>query len=144
MEISANELASIIGNECLAGRVRRLSRVITNIYDRALQPFGLKINQASILVVLSLNGEASPGAIGKRLHMEKSTVSRTIERMRKNGWLEIVGTGAGASQILRITPLGEQLLIDSHSQWKYAQQKAVELLGDEGARAVCSLAERIR
>jgi len=144
MEISTDELAVIIGNECLAGKVRRLSRVVTSIYDRALQPYGIKINQASILVFLSIVGEASPGEIGKRLQMEKSTVSRNIERMRISGWLEVVGKGTGATQTLKITPLGQQLLTESHSQWENAQKKTRELIGEDGAQALRMLSERVR
>jgi DNA-binding MarR family transcriptional regulator len=144
MDISASELALIIGNECLAGRVRRLNRVVTNVYDRALKPFGLTINQASILVMLSINGEATPGDIGNRLQMEKSTVSRNVDRMRKSGWVEDVADGAGPAQILKITPSGQKLLLDSHSQWKSAQAKALELLGEDGAAALHLLADRIR
>jgi DNA-binding MarR family transcriptional regulator len=141
---SANELALIVGNECLAGRVRRLSRVITNIYDHALKPFGVKINQASILVFLAAKGDSSPGDLGKRLQMEKSTVSRNIDRMRKNGWVENVVKNTGPEQLLRITPSGQLLLIESHSQWKDAQAKALALLGEEGAQALQMLTERIR
>jgi DNA-binding MarR family transcriptional regulator len=144
MDNSASELAFIIGNECLAGKVRRLSRVVTNVYDRALSPFGIKINQASILVCLSIMGDATPGDIGKKLQMEKSTVSRNVNRMRNSGWVEDVAPGAGGAQILRITPSGQRLLLDSHAQWQRAQQTALELLGADGAQALHLLGERIR
>ena len=49
---TADELATIVANECLAGRVRRLNRLITGLYDRALQPYGIKVSQVGILVVL--------------------------------------------------------------------------------------------
>ncbi|GFO68792.1 putative regulatory protein, MarR [Geomonas limicola] len=144
MNPTTDNLAVTIGNECLAGKARRLSRVITGIYDRALMPFGIKINQASILVFLSIAGEASPGDIGKRLQMEKSTVSRNVDRMRKSGWIEIVERGGRAGQLLRITPAGQQLLVDSHPYWQQAQEKAQALLGAEGADSLRLLAERIR
>jgi len=144
MDPTAENLAITIGNQCLAGKARRLSRVITGIYDRALMPFGIKINQASILVFLSITGEASPGDIGNRLQMEKSTVSRNVDRMRKSGWIEIVERGGRAGQLLRITPAGQKLLVDSHPSWLQAQEKAHALLGAEGADSLRLLAERIR
>jgi DNA-binding MarR family transcriptional regulator len=144
MDLADNNLAVTIGNECLAGKARRLSRVITSIYDRALMPFGIKINQATILVFLSIAGEASPGDIGKRLQMEKSTVSRNVDRMRKSGWLELVDQGGKTSQLLRITPAGHQLLVDSHASWQQAQEKAQALLGEDGAASLRLISERIR
>ncbi len=141
---NAEKVARIVADECLAGRVRRLNRVITNLYDRALHPHGIKINQASILVLLLVHGETGPGEIGARLQMEKSTVSRNIDRMRRSGWLDVVGKGAGVGQTIRITPLGRQLMVDAHDQWQSAQSKARELVGEEGAQALSVLAERLR
>ncbi|GFO59607.1 putative regulatory protein, MarR [Geomonas silvestris] len=144
MDPTAENLAVTIANECLAGKARRLSRVITGIYDRALMPFGIKINQASILVFLSRTGEASPGDIVNRLQMEKSTVSRNVDRMRKSGWIEVVERGGRGGQLLRITPAGQKLLVDSHPHWQQAQEKAQALLGAEGSDSLRLLAERIR
>ena len=139
---NAYEVAQIVADQCLAVCVRRLSRVVTSVYDRALQPFGIKINQASVLVCLLLNGDSSPSAIGSLLQMEKSTVSRTIDRMKKSGWVMVEGSGAG--QTVRITDKGKQLMVDSHEQWKCAQKKAQELLGEDGAISLKLLAGRLR
>ena len=58
----------VIAKTCIAVRLRSLNRVVTNIYDAALRPLGLKISQLNILVVtakqiteqdrLALNGTA--------------------------------------------------------------------------------------
>ncbi len=122
--------------------MRRLNRVITGLYDRALQPHGIKINQASILVFLLVNGDASPGEIGARLQMEKSTVSRTIDRMAKSGWIQVSGKGPG--QTVLVTESGRQLMVDCHEQWTEAQQRALALLGEEGASSLKTIADRLR
>jgi len=56
-----------------------LNRVISNLYDAVLKPFGITVNQTTILAMLTLVSEARPGRIGKELHMEKSTISRMID-----------------------------------------------------------------
>jgi len=139
---TANRIAEIVAAQCLAGRTRRLNRVITSLYDRALQPYGIKINQASVLVFLLTYGDASPSEIASRLQMEKSTVSRTIDRMEKNGWITVEGKGPG--QTVRVTDLGRQMLVDCHEQWLEAQQKAFDLLGEEGAASLKNIADRLR
>ena len=141
-ENRAYEIAQTVANQCLAGRVRRLNRVVSNLYDRALQPYGIKINQASILVFLLVQGDSSPGEIGVRLQMEKSTVSRTIDRMKKSGWVDVDGGGPG--QIIRVTALGKQLMSDSHDQWQSAQKEALALLGEDGAASLKLMVERLR
>src|SRR5271169_3966821 len=91
-------MAKSVAAECIAYRVRLLNRVITNIYDRALKPLGLKVNQSNIPIMLSLTHEASSADIRRVLLMEKSTVSRNVERMRKKGWIDIAGRNDGRSQ----------------------------------------------
>ena len=138
----AHEIAKIVATECLAGRIRRLNRVLSNLYDRALQPYGIKINQSTVLIFLLVHGDSSPSEIGAYLQMEKSTVSRTIDRMKKSGWVEVNGTGSG--QTVQATDLGKQLMVDSHDQWQSAQNKALELLGEDGANSLISMAERVK
>ena len=140
----ATKLAKSVASECLAYRVRLLNRVITGIYDRALLPLGMKVNQANILWMLSLTEQASSADIARVLVMDKSTVSRTVDRMQKNGWISIVGSGDGAAQAITVTPQGRELLAKAHTQWKKAQKQAAELLGEDGVAAVMTLHNTVK
>ncbi len=132
-----------IGRECLAVRIRQLNRVITGIYDRAMQPHGIKVNQASILIVVSLAEKPTPGYICRKFRMEKSTVSRNIERMRKQGWIEVGKGEAGLSQVLTITTKGKKKLTDIYPKWEKAQKEVSGFLGEDGVKAIHMLTERI-
>ena len=135
-EQKAMEKAKAVTDECIAVRVRFLNRVITGIYDRALRPLDIKLNQATILVFLFVHGESGPGDVGRALHMEKSTVSRNVERMRKKGWIETTDRGGRSTQTVRVTPEGKKLLAAAHAGWAEAQREASEVLGKEGVDAV--------
>jgi DNA-binding MarR family transcriptional regulator len=137
-------LAKTVAAECVAYRVRLLNRAITGIYDRALQPLSIKVNQANILTMLSLTDHASSKDIARVLLMDKSTVSRTVDRMRKNGWISVAGQGDEPSQVVSVTPQGRKLMAAAHTQWKKAQKQAAELLGEEGITAVRKLHDRLR
>ena len=39
----------IIAKTCIAVRMRMLNRLVTNVYDEALRPLGLKVSQMNIL-----------------------------------------------------------------------------------------------
>lgn len=138
------KLAQTMAAECIAFRIRALSRVITNLYDAALEPFGITVNQATMLIMLSLVGEATPARIIKGLYMEKSTVSRNLDRMKKQGWIEAKGRDGGKEQIITVTPAGRKLLASMHKVWQKAQKEAIELLGEQGVAAVHTLHEAVR
>jgi DNA-binding MarR family transcriptional regulator len=134
--------AEVIASECLAVRLRTLNRALTALYDDALRPHGLRVGQLNLLVAVARLGTARPGDLCRLLRMDKSTLSRDVEVMRRNGWLE-VETGAGRSRPLRITPAGEALLAQVVPAWQQAQERARTLIGDEGAEAVLAMARKL-
>ena len=133
-EQKGRRVATEAADKCIALRLRFLSRVITKIYDQALLPLDIKANQATMLLMLFINGDSTSAELGKALQMEKSTVSRNLDRLRKKGWIEITDKDQGPSRIIRVTPKGKELLAAIYAEWKKAQRKASQLLGDEGVR----------
>jgi DNA-binding MarR family transcriptional regulator len=132
MNADANHSIDAIARDCLAVRVRLLNRVITNLYDAALRPLGLKVSQMNVLVVAVKLGLARPAQVCRILHLDASTLSRNVERMRRKGWLEIVPEDDGRSQPFRVTPEGRQVLEAAIPVWQEAQRQASALLGAEG------------
>ena len=82
-----------VASECVAVRLRMLNRVITNIYDDALRSLDLKVSQMNILVAAAKLGTARPAAVCAHLHLDVSTLSRNVERMKGRGWLERLESG---------------------------------------------------
>ena len=119
-----------IAGECVAVRLRMLNRVITNIYDNALRPLDLKVSQMNILVAAAKMGTARPLEVCEYLHLDVSTLSRNVERMKARGWLEVVPDEDGRSQPFQLTPQGRKLLDKAVPAWSGAQQQVTRTLGD--------------
>ncbi|MGF1579692.1 MAG: MarR family winged helix-turn-helix transcriptional regulator [Gemmataceae bacterium] len=120
-----------IANECIAVRLRMLNRKVTNIYDEALRPLGLKVSQMNILVAAGKMGLARPAEMCQHLHLDVSTLSRNVERMKANGWLEVVDDDDGRAHPFCLSKAGHSLLKKAAPAWQEAQEKAKALLGDE-------------
>lgn len=125
-----------MAKECIATRVRLLNRVVTKAYDDCLRPLGLRSAQQTILVAISLMKAPTPTHIERRLSLDKSTVSRNVERMQRRGWVEFVPGEDGRSHHLKLTAKGAQLLRESAAAWQLAQKKVGFLLGKEGVTAL--------
>src|SRR5438270_7861721 len=121
-----------IAQGCIAVRLRLLNRVVTNLYDEALRPLGLKVSQLNILIATAKLGVARPNQVCKLLHLETSTLSRNVERMRARGWLEVVPDEDARFQPFRLTPQGKRMIEKAVPGWEEAQRQATELLEDEG------------
>src|SRR5579884_1674912 len=132
-----------ISGTCIAVRLRLLNRVVTNLYDNALRPLGLKVSQLNILVVTAKLGLAQPAKVCDILQLDPSTLSRNVERMRAKGWLEVVPGEDARTQPFRLTAQGKRLLERAVPAWEQAQQQAEELLGDEGIALLNKAASKL-
>jgi DNA-binding MarR family transcriptional regulator len=140
---SQGETADRLERECIAVRVRLINRVISALYDETLRPFGLRISQLNILATVAYLRECPPGEVSRILRIEKSTLSRNVELMKQNGWLESEPPTGGRNQIIRLTSQGEKLLAIVEPSWEKAQAEARLLIGAEGEVTLRQLAARL-
>ena len=133
-----------IARTCIAVRLRLLNRVVTNLYDDSLRPLGLKVSQLNILVAAAKLGVARPAEVCNFLEMDTSTLSRTVERMVENGWLEILPDEDGRSHPFRLTDQGRRLMEKAIPAWEKAQTEAKKLLGEEGLRLLDAAIQRVK
>jgi DNA-binding MarR family transcriptional regulator len=140
---STPELLDRVAGECIAVRVRLINRVITALYDEALRPHGVRVSQGNILVAVAKRGEARPAEVCRMLRIEKSTLSRDVELMKKAGWLVSEPPDGGRNQTLRVTPEGLKLLGKVQPAWEKAQTEARSLIGDAGVDALHQIASRL-
>ena len=130
-----------IAGECLLMRVRKLDRVLSGIYDHELRPFGLKATQLTLLVAVAKVGPVRRIEIGKRLHLDPSTLTRNLKIMLTNGWIQEIADGEdGRGLPVQITVQGRDLLNQIGPFWRKAQTHTEKFLGDDGATLLRKLA----
>ncbi len=142
-DTTINIFAKTLGNECVATRIRLISRAISRIYDEALRPQGVKTTQLSILAVVSILGQAAPAEICRILYLEGSTLSRNTKRMMNKGWLEAARAKDRRARRLRLTPEGNQLLIKAFPSWREAQEKVLAMLGEDNLGAIENIVQAV-
>lgn len=126
-EIEISEMAG----SCLSGRLRLMNRLVNSIYDTALREYSIKASQVSILAMVAKLGETNCKTLCGHMQMDSSTFSRSLARLRKNGWLKSESSGDGKILKITVTPDGSQVLHDVYPVWKQAQDEAFSYLGAE-------------
>ena len=129
----ARHAAAEIARDCMASRVRHLERQLTRIYDDAIREHGLTGSQLELLVAIQLFGQPTAKAVGSRLGLEKSTVSRNVARLAAAGLVD-------ASDGLRITTRGAAAIVACHPAWRKAQAQARKALHPAEGRLIGRLA----
>ena len=142
-----NPTVDRMGRDCLAMRTRLLSRTVTSVYDEALRPLGITIGQLNILAIVAKRGPIAQGEVAQFLSMEKSTMSRNVERMRRHGWLEEasgrVAGDSGRRVLLDVSGSGRRMLGRAAPRWSAAQAEVTALLGKQGTAALHAAADTI-
>ena len=140
----ADKIVSEVSSECLVTRTRRISRVVTGIYDEELRFFGISSPQFSLLVVIARLRSASRAEIGRANLQDRSTLTRNLQLMLSQGWIEEVPKGQGRKgHTIAITEIGKGLLSEALPGWRKAQSRAKALFGREGVVAVTAISDGI-
>lgn len=129
---------------CVISRARLISRVMTNIFDEELRPFGLVSSQHTLLGSIMRMGVATRAEIGRANCLDRSTLTRNLKLMLDAGWIEEVPDKVqGRQRPLRLSKAGEDLLFSSMPAWRAGQERASKLLGQAGLSAIKTVADGI-
>lgn len=128
---------------CMCGSLRRASRALTQSYEKALRPIGLRATQLTILQVLSRAGEVPQGRLGEMLAMDSTSLTRTLAIMARQGWVtERRGTDR-RERWLRLARAGERKLGRALPVWEKIQSNLRHQLGEEAWKSVLDLTNQV-
>ena len=116
---------------CTFANLRKASRTVSQAYDDALRPAGLKATQFTLLATLNKRGEVSVSELAAALVMDRTTLTRNLKPLENRG---LVATAPGQDRRVRqiaLTEAGRETFNTALQHWKVAQRRLVNLLGDE-------------
>jgi DNA-binding MarR family transcriptional regulator len=116
---------------CMCATLRRASRALTQVYEEALRPIGLRATQFTVLQALSLTGEVTQGEIGRILALDSTTLTRTLEIMVRRGWIAKRRGKDRREWRLRLSKGGEAQLRRGTRYWEKAQALVRSKLGSD-------------
>jgi DNA-binding MarR family transcriptional regulator len=129
---------------CACFALRRASRALTQFYDRALRPHGLRATQLPLLVA-ARKGPLPLGPMAEGLGMDRTTLLRNLRPLVRRG-LIAQGIEEGTRKtILELTAAGRTLLLRAYPAWKKAQAQVLSWIGSPAAaRTLAALGEAAR
>jgi DNA-binding MarR family transcriptional regulator len=116
---------------CLCATFRRTARALSQLYDDAVRPLGLKTTQFTILQALSLTGEVSQGRLGEILALDSTTLTRTLAIMKRRKWVAMRQGRDGRERLISLSKAGREQLDLASPAWQAVQDRLRSQLGDE-------------
>jgi DNA-binding MarR family transcriptional regulator len=114
---------------CASFNFRRTARAVTRMYDATMQKSGIRSTQFAILVGIAKNQPISIGALGKILVIEQTTLTRSLQLLRKEGLITTSKRSAMRQRFLEMTPNGEQALARALPYWRRMQSEFQSAVG---------------
>jgi DNA-binding MarR family transcriptional regulator len=124
----ATEPAEVI---CVCATARMAARSLTRIYDRALEPAGIRTTQFSVLARPLEEGPLPLTHLAGRLAMDRTTLARDLRPLERRG---LVAISVGADRRVRmaaLTPAGRRLVDEVRPLWKQVQRDVRAELGPD-------------
>ena len=128
---------------CMCASFRRASRALTQLYEDALRPTGLRATQFTILQALSLAGEVTQGDLGRILAMDSTTLTRTLNIMGRHGWIAKRRGEDRREWRMRLSKAGETQFKQALPYWEKAQTRLRRQLGEELSDDLIKLTQKI-
>jgi DNA-binding MarR family transcriptional regulator len=107
------------------------ARAVTRAYDSALRPVGLRATQVAMLVAIAIDDAISIAALASFLGMDRTTLTRNLRPLEKEGLISIGPEGWRRSRTLGITKNGKSRLREAFPLWERAQNALRQKLGDQ-------------
>jgi DNA-binding MarR family transcriptional regulator len=128
---------------CMCASLRRASRALTQLYEDALRPAGLRATQFTVLQALSLTGEVTQGELGQILAMDSTTLTRTLTIMGRRGWIAKRRGEDRREWRIRLSKPGEAHFKHALPHWERAQTQVRNQLGDKLSDNLMKLTQKI-
>jgi DNA-binding MarR family transcriptional regulator len=128
---------------CMCSSFRRTSRALTQLYEDAMRPLGLRATQFTILLVLSRTGEVSQGQLGGMLAMDSTTLTRTLGIMSRHGWIAERPGRDRRERLLSLSSGGEAQLRRALPAWEKVQARLRNQLGERPWKNLLQLTNQV-
>ena len=117
---------------CACQNLRRLTRLVTRIYDQELRKADIEITQFGLLTALGTVGEANQKALSAGFAMDSTTLTRTLALLRRQGWIHVRPGKDRRERVFRLTEAGKRQIAAAQPHWEVAERRLRKTLGPSG------------
>jgi DNA-binding MarR family transcriptional regulator len=115
---------------CSSFKLRQLSRRVSQHFDHIVGAAGLKTTQYSLLSHVMRLQPVRPGDLAAEMDMDASTLTRNLQPLLKQGWIEVGPGDDGRSRFVTLTDAGREKRAEAQREWKRAQLAFNDHIGE--------------
>jgi DNA-binding MarR family transcriptional regulator len=125
---------------CACGRLRRATRALTQLYDDAMAPSGLRVTQFSLLRALERDGPARISDLAARTLLDRTALSRNLDPLIERQLVAVTpGHDDARTREIALTAKGTHALKRAQPYWKRAQEDVARRIGQPKLDALITI-----
>jgi DNA-binding MarR family transcriptional regulator len=128
--------ATAVTPACTCGRLRRAARALTQLYDNAMAPAGLRITQFSLLRTVARDGKTRISDLAATLLLDRTALSRNLDPLLARGLLAVTPGRDARTREVALTTAGAKALKSAMPCWNRAQAAVARRLGGDRVDAL--------
>lgn len=129
---------------CMGMHIRRASRIITQMYDSALRPVNLALNQFTLLVAIHLAESTPITRLAQELFTDQTTLTRNLKLLEKRRLVAIEPGADRRVKLVSLTAEGQAVLAQALPLWEQTQAKLKQQFGPEKWQTLLALLSDIK
>jgi len=108
---------------CNCTALRKATRRVSQLYDSALEPCGLRSTQRTILSQIARSGTPALGELAEALVMDRGALTHNLKPLQRDGLVKIsVDPQDRRNRLVALTAQGRAKLAESDALWARAQR----------------------
>jgi DNA-binding MarR family transcriptional regulator len=140
---SLERAARDVEANCLCTKLRKASRAVTQRYDEALAPTGIRSTQFSVLVALAHAPEVPLSRLAQALVMDRTTLTRNLSPLIRDGLVEERPAADGRVRLFALTARGKKTFEAALPAWKVTQAQMTRSLAEDVAPMIRALSSAV-
>jgi len=119
-------------NRCTCFAVRRTARALTQMYDAALAPAGIRSTQYMILAAIGDRTDVSVNDLADTMVMDRTTMGRNLRLLERDGLVTLNTPHEDRRRRdIALTRKGRAILEGAYPLWKHAHDSLQKAHGKE-------------
>lgn len=130
-------------SKCLVLNTIAAARSLLRRYDAKLKPFGVTVQQFSLLAAIRFNPGEPVAVLAERVLLDRTSLTRNLDLLENKGLVRRIHGLSGNARVCELTEQGNELLDRLQPEWQRSKDELMEGLPDGDSETYLRIAKHL-
>lgn len=119
------------------------ARTLLRRYDAKLKPFGVTVQQFSLLAAIRFYPGEPVAALAQRILLDRTSLTRNLDLLERKGLVRRIADTAGNARLCELTDEGNTLLDQLLVEWQMTRTRLMADITEQEADSYLRIAQKL-